>query len=253
MPTTNTRKHIIPLESEASFNRDTIFNDFGNSIHDVVPVAGTSARASLVSAMSPVVSATNPLVVARADAPGLHRIEASFDGTVWLPASGILRFTTEAAANSWALSNNAYLTAGDRCFAGGSEYVWQGGSTWKLARLSGTNRGSGGSITANTMTNVAVIDLPANSPAGPYMIHVHSITGATAAGVHYQEVTVAGAAITDTSSDFLNAQPANIDIYRGDTLRYAHGGGAAQVLLRVQVNAANPYVRAARLSLDFVG
>lgn len=129
MPTLNNRRHIIPLGAEASFTRAVIFEQFGESIHDVVPVANVAARAQLVSdliADEAGPSPANPLVVYRADAPGLHRLESTTDGTVWVPASGVLRFGDLAAAQSWATANPSLLTLGDRCYVGGVEHAWTG-------------------------------------------------------------------------------------------------------------------------------
>lgn len=127
MPTTNLRKHTIPSGADKSFNRATIFEAFGNSIHDIVPVANTTERAQLVAALNAKgagPTAANPLVVHRADAPGLHRIEYSADGTVWL--SDVLFFTTKDAADSFAASNGGLLTVGDECQAGSMRYAWSG-------------------------------------------------------------------------------------------------------------------------------
>ncbi|WP_424446459.1 hypothetical protein [Microbacterium sp. CH-015] len=129
MPTTNLRKHTIPTGSEASFTRETLFKLFGESIHDIVTVANTTARSQLVSAMVAAgkgPSTTNPLVVFRVDAPGLHRLEYTTDGTVWITAGGPLEFADLAAASSWATANPGLLATGDRCVAGGVEYRWRG-------------------------------------------------------------------------------------------------------------------------------
>lgn len=135
MPTSNARKHVVPLGSEASFNRATIFTAFGNSIRDVVPVANTTERTSLVNALTSAgqgPATTRPLVVYRHDAPGLDRIEYTIDGSAWIPASGTLRFATKDALDSWAASNGAYLAPGHRALvpsgggSGFSGYVWTG-------------------------------------------------------------------------------------------------------------------------------
>lgn len=139
MPTKNLRGHTIPLPTEASFTIDAIFEAFGESIHDVIPVANSTARGQLVSDMvakSKGPSASNPLVVHRADAPGLHRIEYTVDGTVWVPASGLLRFVDKAAATSWATSNPGMLSPGDRAVVGGVDYVWAG-TAWRPAKTFG--------------------------------------------------------------------------------------------------------------------
>lgn len=132
MPTTNKRGHVIPTGAETSVNRATIFETYGNSIRDVVPVASVTARTQLVSDLSGVgqaPSATKPLYVWRADAPGLHRIEATSDGTVWVPASGVLQFASTGARDTWTTANGGLLTHGDVCWVGSASFVYWG-SQW---------------------------------------------------------------------------------------------------------------------------
>ena len=129
MPTTNARKHIIPLGTEASFTRATLFKQFGQSISDVVPVANVDDRAQVVADLTAAgrgPTSARPLVVIRADARGLHRIEYTYDGTVWLPGSGVLDFSTKAAADSFGTANAGLLTVGDHATIGGLDYVWTG-------------------------------------------------------------------------------------------------------------------------------
>lgn len=131
---TNARKQTIPAGSDTTISRDTIFKDFGNSIRDVVPVANTTERAQLVTDLTAEgegPSGAKALVVHRADAPGLHRIESTTNGTVWIPASGELIFADKAAADSWATSNSSFLTTGDVARAGGAKYTWSG-TAWVL-------------------------------------------------------------------------------------------------------------------------
>lgn len=129
MPTTNARKHVIPSGADQSITRSTIFESFGNSIRDVVGVANTTERAQLVTDLNakgqgPTVQ--RPLVVHRADAPGLHRIEYTVDGSVWLPASGTLAFSTKAAADSFGTANGGLLSVGDLARVGSTIYRWSG-------------------------------------------------------------------------------------------------------------------------------
>lgn len=129
----NARQHTIPAGSDTSVSRATIFQAFGNSIHDVVPVANATARAALVSDLDAAgqdVTSTNPLVVLRGDAPGLHRLEYSYDGSVWLTASGRLAFASKSAADSWATANGSLLSMGDECWVGSANYAWDG-TAWR--------------------------------------------------------------------------------------------------------------------------
>jgi len=136
MPTTNARKHVIPAGGEQSISRLTVFESFGLSINDVVPVANTTERAQVVSALTAKgrgPSATRPLVVHRADAPGLHRIEYTINGTVWIPTSGVLDFATKAAADSFGTANGGLLLVGDRARVGGVMYRWTGTKWGQIA------------------------------------------------------------------------------------------------------------------------
>lgn len=133
MPTQNARKHVIPSGGDQSITRATIFTEFGNSIRDIVPVATVTERTQLVSTLTNAgqgPSSTKPLVVLRADAPGLHRLEYTTNGTIWVPASGVLQFASEATATSWATSNSGLLVAGDRALIAGLPYEWSG-AAWR--------------------------------------------------------------------------------------------------------------------------
>lgn len=133
----NARKHTIPAGADKSFNRAMLFETFGNSINDVIPVANATDRAQVVSDLAAKgvgPTAADPLVVIRGDAPGLHRVEYSYDGSVWLPASGVLEFASKAAADGWGSANGGLLGVGDTCRIGGVEYVWWG-TKWERRPL----------------------------------------------------------------------------------------------------------------------
>jgi hypothetical protein len=124
---TNARKQTIPSGSDTTVSRATIFEIFGNSIRDVVPVASTTERTQLVTALTSAgqaPSATKPLVVTRADAPGTRRIEYTLDGTLWFSASGQLDFASKTAADSFGTANPGLLTLGDKAMVAGFEYIW---------------------------------------------------------------------------------------------------------------------------------
>lgn len=130
----NARKHVVPAGPDSAVTRATIFETFGNSIRDVVPVANTTGRTQLVgdlTAAGEAPSATKPLYVYRADAPGLHRTEVTIDGSVWLPVDGVLQFADKAAADAWAIANGALLTAGDIARIGTITYMWTGSVWWQ--------------------------------------------------------------------------------------------------------------------------
>lgn len=129
MPTKNARGHVIPAGTERSFKRSAIFEDFGNSIHDIIPVASITERSQLVAALTTAgvgPSAANPLVVHRSDAPGMHRIESTVNGTIWVPADGVMSFASKADADSFGTANPGLLLSGDQCRVGAALYRWDG-------------------------------------------------------------------------------------------------------------------------------
>ena len=166
----NARKHTVPAPADATITRAMIFETFGNSIRDVVPVANATERAQLVTdltAKGQAPSASRPLVVYRNDARGLHRIEYTFDGSVWIPASGVLEFPSKTVADSWGTANGGLLTAGDECRIGGVGYIW-GGTAWSMNSQTGTvtapalNAGATGALPAVTF--------PIPFPRAPFVI-----------------------------------------------------------------------------------
>lgn len=98
------------------------------SINDVVPVANLTEAVQVATAVVAAGQnlATTPLFVSRADARGLHRIEYTYNGTDFLPASGRPQFSNKAAADTFGTSFSTLLTVGDRCVAAGVEYRWSG-------------------------------------------------------------------------------------------------------------------------------
>jgi hypothetical protein len=126
----NARKHEIPNPGDLTVTWETIFETFGNSINDVVPVATTAERAQVVAALAAAgqgPSPTRPLIVARGDAPGLRRVEVTFDGVEFVPlGAGGLRFATREEANSWGTANGGLLSAGDRAVINNLDARWSG-------------------------------------------------------------------------------------------------------------------------------
>lgn len=81
---TDVRKHTVPAPGDAP-RRQAIL-DLGLSIRDVIPVANTTARSQLITAMGAAgqgPSASNPVLVFRADATAGLNHEYTTDGTTW--------------------------------------------------------------------------------------------------------------------------------------------------------------------------
>ena len=98
------------------------------SISDIVPVANTTeanqVAAALIAAGQNL--ANTPLTVRRADAPGMHTLEVTKDGTNWAPTSSVGHFANDTARDSWTTTNSALLVAGDRCISNGIDCRWTG-------------------------------------------------------------------------------------------------------------------------------
>lgn len=100
------------------------------SINDVIPVANATEATQVVAALAALGQpiASSPVVVARADARGLHRLEITYDpaGLVWAPLSGVLAFASKSAADTFGSANGALLNVNDECRVGATRYIWSG-------------------------------------------------------------------------------------------------------------------------------
>ncbi|WP_336627377.1 MULTISPECIES: hypothetical protein [unclassified Microbacterium] len=109
------------------------------STNDAIPVANATERAQVVSALNAASvgpTATRPVLFMRGDAPGLHRLEYTYDGTAFVTASGTMTFPDLTTANSWAASNSALLSQNDIALIGGIEHTYTG-TTWRPTRTFG--------------------------------------------------------------------------------------------------------------------
>lgn len=149
-------------------SRETIFETFGNSIRDVVTVANTTERDQLVADLAAAgegPATSKALVVYRQDAPGMHQLEYSTDGTVFVPASGVPKFANDTARDSWTTSNGGRLSIGDRCISNDVTYQWTGSVWWFLDQhtLSVVENASGTAqtITASGVSSTAITGMSA--------------------------------------------------------------------------------------------
>lgn len=131
---TDARNHTVPAATDHP-SRATLLT-LALGIRDVVPVANTTARAAVVSAMTAAgvsVSTSNPLYVHRADARPDSAIEVTTDGTTWQAitlTSGLTAFTpalTASTTNPTLGSGNTdqgqYETDGQWC-RGTADIIW---------------------------------------------------------------------------------------------------------------------------------
>lgn len=151
----NLRKHDIPAGTDASITRATIFETFGNSINDIIPVSGNTERAQVISdliAAGFTIDGTHPVFIYNAANAGLHRVEVTFDGTVFIPLSGVLEFASVGARDTWSTANSSLLRNGDKCIVGTVEYTWTSGA-WAAPFTSWTTQTAANDWTANTGGN----------------------------------------------------------------------------------------------------
>lgn len=221
MVTSNARKHVIPSGADQSITRETIFEAFGNSIRDVVGVESATERAQLVTDLTAEgqgPTGSRPLVVHRSDAPGLHRIEYTVNGAVWLPASGDLQFASQAAADAFGTANGGLLSLGDRAVIAGKSFEWAGGA-WrplvKRAVFTLAVTGFGDSTLASTAitttpkadetTDTSFITARTGTSctvtAGTYLVAVHfELTGTSFSGRTFAEVAVGSTVVARNNS-----------------------------------------------------
>lgn len=264
---TNARKHTIPAETDTSITDETIFEVFGNSIRDVVPVANVTERSLLVSALTAEgegPSAGRPLVVLRQDARGLHRIEYTIDGTTWVPASGVPDFPSKAVADSWGLANASMLSIGDRCVAAGVPYVWAL-SGWALSndraltaqiRKGGTQTGLDASF-KNVLT-LSMVD----APPGRYRLDAVCVTYSNAVATHFKSARVGGESgnvATGTpmngAGDWIQNWPSNVHCKQTDAWFFDWAGGDLSVHLDAAIDTGTTRAAAdgCRLAVSYIG
>ncbi|AUG28732.1 hypothetical protein [Microbacterium hominis] len=253
MPTTNARGHIIPLGSEASFTREVLFTQFGLSINDIRPVANATARDQFVTDMVAAglePSSTHPLFVMRADAPGLHRIEYTIDGTVWLPASGRLQFSSLTAANSWAVAYPSLLTTGDAAMIAGKEYRWFG--SWlstdpTIDLVSGVARTPGGSLNVDVWSVPGTGESVATSGWFTYNAATGDITVLNAGryAVEARLAVASAAAYPDPADPSKTKQPA-IAVY------IIRDGIETQILTQDSVETHPTFSKMVKLSIPSI-
>jgi hypothetical protein len=269
MPTQNARKHTIPTGAETSVTPETIFETFGNSIRDVVPVANVTERSLLVQALtnaepSQAPTAARPLVVLRADAPGLSRIEYTTDGSVWIAVTGLIRFASKSDADSWALSNGALLSGSDRALVNGVPYVWSGTAWVRSAERAITTQKRKGGVQdgfSSTFSNALSVTL-ADAPAGRYRLEAVAVTYSNEVATHLKSARYGGVSADvgtgtplDGPGDWIQNWPSNVHCKQTDVWFFTWGGGDLPVHLDVAITAGG--LRAAtdgcRLALQYLG
>lgn len=133
------------------------------SARDPIPVANTTERAQLVAALSTAgfaASASQPITVLRADAPGLHRVETTVDGNAWSPASARLSFATTGDRDTWTSSYSSLLMVGDWCVADARDYRWNGAAWLNTVPTISLAAGTTRAVASGSSTNVDIWSAP---------------------------------------------------------------------------------------------
>jgi len=232
----NARKHTVPAGNETNVTRQTIFESALQSINDVIPVANTTERSQVVAdlvaeGVGPAPS--RPVIVIRGDAPGLHRIEYSTDGTVWLPASGVLTFASKALADSWATANGGLLAVNDIARIGSIDYRWTGTAWW--AQVSGLNFIRSVPFTAAT---AVAVDGVFSSAFDNYLLKINIVSASSDGGAIWQlragGTPLAGGYTGQYLESAVGIGPTRTDAASqtsGVMGRYAAGGGSIDLEL----------------------
>lgn len=146
------------------------------SIRDVIPVANTTERAVVAAAIAATalgaITADNPVVVIRADAPTYAALEYTVDGTNWYAVSGYSETAvgsiTPTAGAGVTLSNNALYKRSGRLL---------GTIDWAKASLAHGD---------------VLLTLPVGARP-PFDCSVNAVSAPSAAVLHQLSVTTAGA------------------------------------------------------------
>ena len=127
------------------------------------------------------------------------------------------------------------------------------GGVWRPTTFMQSARGNTVAVDSSVLFTLITMNLPADAPAGRYLVMFDVTTGAGSTGQHYHRVTWAGTEITAYTFDYLNAVPPGGDVAKSDTIPVTHAGGAVTVVLQVQINGSSAASRASRLTVLYVG
>lgn len=136
MPNVSPEKVRTPAGSDAY----ALTNDLrlmGDSVRTFVPVSNVTERAAVVTAMTAAsrpVTANNPLVVIRADAPTGAEVEYTLNGTVWAVLGGSPAATVATFSSGWGVVTPDTPEHRPRCVRSGNIVTLYG----MVARTTGT-------------------------------------------------------------------------------------------------------------------
>lgn len=241
-PATGSRIDLIVVK------QNNVENSDADSRVNVVLVAGTAGAPGVAPA-----TPAGAYLYATVNVPATVTNSAACTVVVARPSTfGPLKITSPNIA----LLNTFAGVTGQRAFvsASGLTYSWSGTTpAWRPTTFTTTAKTGLTVLTASTLTNAVQVTLPAQAPAGTYLVAYAVVTDTAAVGSRFHRVDWAGTELTSYVNDYVSNAPAG-GLYAADVLtQVGHVGGAAVVTLQVQVNASGPIFRYARLTVTYVG
>jgi hypothetical protein len=162
---------------------------------------------------------------------------------------GVVPARTLVELQAWA---NPVVTQRAEVLANSKPYEYNVGA-WRPTTFSIEAKTGTTVLTASTLTTAVSVNLPADAPAGDYLVSYSVITDTGGVGSRFHRVAWDAAELTSYIADYMSSAPAG-GLYAADSMRkLAHAGGAASVVLQVQVNATGPIFRYARIVVTYIG
>jgi len=162
---------------------------------------------------------------------------------------GVVPFRTLVELQAW---TNPVPTQRAEILANSRTYEYNA-AAWRPTTFSIEAKTGTTILTASTLTTAVSVNLPADAPAGDYLVSYSVITDTGGVGSRFHRVAWDAAELTSYITDYMSSAPAG-GLYAADSMRkLAHAGGAASVVLQVQVNATGPIFRYARIVVTYIG
>lgn len=119
-------------------------------------------------------------------------------------------------------------------------------------RVVGARRTTTGSVPAGSMSSILTVSLPANSPAGVYLVNIDVVLSSSAAGRANVRATTTAPVVSLTNDDLMYLGPTG---GRGSFAAHmTHPGGARTITLSVQPNISGvSAIAGSKLVVTWVG
>lgn len=178
-------------------------------------------------------------IIISCDASGSTEINLNAGKTLFLGASDVELSGNVNSANGITINSGGLTVTG-----GITETEFRSGRA--------TRSGTTDNFSAGSMVILGSVDLPANAPAGTYLITCNCAISSTAACNYYFRILAAG---TNITADDVISIPANTRTPRDWADVYEHTGGAASIAQYVEVSAGTGavYNTSYHLSVTYIG